>query len=315
MIGKRSSHLMVKLALVCALVGTFLLSGAHPAAALASWPVVRVGQNGPNVTTMQYLLRHRGYTLTVDGAFGSGTEAVVKQFQSANGLTADGVVGANTWSKLVVTLDPGANSNAVRALQTQLVKHGYSIGVDGIWGTATTNAVNDFKADHYLGGGSTVGATTWQELTGAGNGGSSGGYSLPVARSLLPRSEYDDPHHDYPAIDLPVSTGTPIYAVAGGTTTRINDSACGIGYSVAGSDGASYAYCHFSSYSAADGVSISAGQLLGYSGNTGNSTGPHLHFGVKYGGVRRCPQNMLLAIYDGVAVPAPSTLPSSGCSY
>ncbi|HYF63717.1 MAG TPA: peptidoglycan-binding protein [Herpetosiphonaceae bacterium] len=314
MIGNRSAY-MIKLALVCALVCATLLSGTRPAAALANWPLVKIGQNGPNVTAVQYLLRHRGYTLTVDGAFGSGTESVVKQFQSANGLTADGVVGANTWAKLVVTLDPGANNNAVRALQTQLAKHGYSIAVDGAWGAATTGAVNDFKADHYLGGGSTVGATTWQELTGAGNGGASGGYSLPVARSLLPRGEYDDPHHDYPAIDLPVSSGTPIYAVSGGTATRINDSSCGLGYSVAGNDGASYAYCHFSGYAAAGNATVSAGQLLGYSGNTGNSTGPHLHLGIKYGGLRRCPQTLLLAIYDGVAVPAPSTLPTSGCSY
>ncbi|MFC7109763.1 hypothetical protein ACFQQB_60875 [Nonomuraea rubra] len=34
-------------------------------------------------------------------------------------------------------------------------------------------------------------------------------FSLPLPRTALPRSEYDDPHHDYPAIDLPVGTGTP----------------------------------------------------------------------------------------------------------
>ncbi len=314
---KRSVGTMGKLLLIMTLMGTFMLASARPAAALASWPLVKIGQNGSNVVTVQYLLRHRGYTITVDGAFGPGTESVVKQFQSANGLSADGVVGANTWSKLVVTLDAGANNNAVRALQTQLNKHGYSLTVDGVWGSQTTSAISDFKADHYLGGGTTVGPTTWQELTGTGNGdsGSGGIYSLPVARSLLPRSEYDDPHHDYPAIDLPVGTGTPVYAVRGGTVTRVNDSLCGLGYSVAGTDGASYAYCHFSSYSAANGASVNAGQLLGYSGNTGHSTGPHLHFGVKYGGVRRCPQSMLLAIYDGTSVPSAASLPSSGCSY
>jgi len=135
-----------------------------------------------------------------------------------------------------------------------------------------------------------------------------------VAKSALPRSEYDDPHHDYPAIDLPVGTGTPVYATRGGTATRLSGSSCGNGYSVAGNDGATYTYCHFSSFSAANGT-VNTGQLLGYSGNTGNSSGPHLHFAIKYGGVSRCPQNMLLAIYDGTTVPSPSSLPTSGCSY
>lgn len=295
------------------ILGIVFATAAQPAAALANWPVVRVGQSGANVTTVQYLLRHRGYTLTVDGAFGPGTESVVKQFQAANGLTADGIVGSGTWSKLVVTLDKGANNNAVRALQTQLNKYGYNLTVDGAFGPGTESAVLDFKTDHYLGGGSTVGPTTWQELTGSSASG--GTYALVIGKSVLPRSEYDDPHHDYPAIDLPTSTGTASYAITAGTATRVNDSSCGLGYSLAGDDGATYTYCHFSSYSAASGTRVSAGQLLGYTGNTGHSTGPHLHFGVKYGGVRRCPQTMLLAIYDGASVPAPSSLPSSGCSY
>jgi murein DD-endopeptidase MepM/ murein hydrolase activator NlpD len=62
-------------------------------------------------------------------------------------------------------------------------------------------------------------------------------------------------------------------------------------------------------------TTVSTGQLLGYSGNTGNSTSPHLHVELKYGGVNRCPQRLLLAIYDGMVVPHPSTLPTSGCTY
>ncbi|HEY0607569.1 MAG TPA: peptidoglycan-binding domain-containing protein, partial [Herpetosiphonaceae bacterium] len=112
---------------------------ATPAAALASWPTVRLNDNGPNVKTVQHLLRQRSSTITADGAFGPATESAVKSFQSANGLTPDGVVGSNTWSKLVVTVDVGSTGEAVRGLQVQLNKHGYSsVVVDGVYGNATS---------------------------------------------------------------------------------------------------------------------------------------------------------------------------------
>lgn len=140
-------------------------------------------------------------------------------------------------------------------------------------------------------------------------------FSLPVPRSALPRSEYDDPHHDYPAIDLPVPTGTPAYAVRAGTITLINDSLCGIGINMTGTDGAIYTYCHLQSWTVSNGQSVVTGQQIGVTNNTGSSTGPHLHFGIRTGDVRRCPQNFLLAIYDGVTPPAASSLPTTGCYY
>jgi murein DD-endopeptidase MepM/ murein hydrolase activator NlpD len=139
--------------------------------------------------------------------------------------------------------------------------------------------------------------------------------SLPLPRTALPRSEYDDPHHDYAAIDLPVGTGTRALAARAGTITIIDDSSCGRGINLTGTDGAIYTYCHFSSWSVSNGVTVSAGQQIGLTGNTGNSTGPHLHFGIRTGSTRRCPQPWLLAVYDGVAPPAATSLPTSGCSY
>ncbi len=140
-------------------------------------------------------------------------------------------------------------------------------------------------------------------------------FSLPLPKSALPRSEYDDPHHDYPAIDLPVPTGTRAYAVRSGTVAIIDDSLCGRGVNLTGTDGAVYTYCHFSSWSVSNGATVSPGQQIGLTGNTGNSTGPHLHFGIRTSGTRRCPQNFLLAVYDGVTPPAATSLPTSGCSY
>jgi murein DD-endopeptidase MepM/ murein hydrolase activator NlpD len=139
--------------------------------------------------------------------------------------------------------------------------------------------------------------------------------SLPLPHGALPRSEYDDPHHDYPAIDLPVPTGTPALAARAGTVVIIDDASCGRGINLTGTDGAVYTYCHFSAWSVSAGATVSPGQQIGLTGNTGNSTGPHLHFGIRTGTTRRCPQNWLLAVYDGLAPPAATSLPTTGCFY
>lgn len=52
-----------------------------------------------NIKRWQSFLKWYGYSLKVDGSFGKGTKKLTKQFQSANGLKADGVVGSNTIKK------------------------------------------------------------------------------------------------------------------------------------------------------------------------------------------------------------------------
>lgn len=63
-------------------------------------PVLRQGSSGTCVRTLQQQLGFKGYRVSVDGAFGSGTQSTVKQFQRSRGLTQDGVVGRATWDAL-----------------------------------------------------------------------------------------------------------------------------------------------------------------------------------------------------------------------
>ena len=66
-------------------------------------PTLRKGSKGSYVTLLQTELLNRGYKLPIygaDGNFGTETVIAVKQFQTDNGLTADGVVGRATWAKL-----------------------------------------------------------------------------------------------------------------------------------------------------------------------------------------------------------------------
>lgn len=63
-------------------------------------PVLRRGDTGDMVVLLQTLLCSVVKPITVDGIFGSGTEAAVKEFQKSAGLTVDGVVGPKTWTAL-----------------------------------------------------------------------------------------------------------------------------------------------------------------------------------------------------------------------
>jgi peptidoglycan hydrolase-like protein with peptidoglycan-binding domain len=62
---------------------------------------VRRGDCGEGVKQVQSQLNDKlGISLTVDGLFGPGTEAAVRDFQTSVGLVADGLVGPNTWVAL-----------------------------------------------------------------------------------------------------------------------------------------------------------------------------------------------------------------------
>ena len=87
-------------------------------------------------------------------------------------------------------------------------------------------------------------------------------------------------------VDLACPQGTPIYATRAGTVTTASYQEGGAGYyvSINHGDGFGSIYMHMTHYVVSTGQSVSAGQLIGYVGSTGVSTGPHLHFGISYAG-------------------------------
>ena len=111
------------------------------------------------------------------------------------------------------------------------------------------------------------------------------GYTLTSAfgMRLHPVLGYYRMHN---GIDLSCDTGTPIYASRAGTVTAASYQASGAGnyVSINHLDGFASIYMHMTHYVVSVGQSVSQGQLIGYVGSTGISTGPHLHFGVSYAG-------------------------------
>jgi murein DD-endopeptidase MepM/ murein hydrolase activator NlpD len=91
------------------------------------------------------------------------------------------------------------------------------------------------------------------------------------------------PHN---GVDFAAPVGTPVYASASGTVKSVGDSGpCGNMVQIEHSGGLVSCYCHMSRFAAGlhAGQHVEARQIVGYVGQTGRATGPHLHFAIKRG--------------------------------
>lgn len=146
------------------LIGSILLQG--PSAQAQS--ILTQGSEGEEVTSLQRRLVDLGcMTGSIDGLFGDQTQASVEQFQQANGISRDGIVGNETSLRLFgvnalpclplnrtpsppVPATPSApiaySTDLVRRTQSDLQVAGYYAGdIDGIWGPETELAVTTFQ--------------------------------------------------------------------------------------------------------------------------------------------------------------------------
>lgn len=127
---------------------------------------------------------------------------------------------------------------------------------------------------------------------------SSSSWLVPCSYTMLssPFGNRDQPtagastYHQ--GVDLAAPANTPIYASRAGVVTVATSSRSAGNYvTINHGDGYSSVYMHMTRYVVSKGQAVSAGQLIGYVGSTGISTGNHLHFGISYNGSYVNPAN------------------------
>jgi peptidoglycan hydrolase-like protein with peptidoglycan-binding domain len=135
-------------------------------------PVLKRGSKGQDVEDLQEALLELDFKPgAANGEFGVYTESAVKAFQKWTKLSADGIVGPDTWEKLDdadrsdPTLREGSAGVAVRGVQRRLIAGGFGVDdIDGRFGPQTAAAVRAFQERHELEADGVVGPQTWERL-------------------------------------------------------------------------------------------------------------------------------------------------------
>ncbi|GHH50986.1 M23 family metallopeptidase [Streptomyces candidus] len=119
------------------------------------------------------------------------------------------------------------------------------------------------------------------------NTGSRSGFSAPVPSGVstpyrASGGSWSSGYHT--GVDFRASSGTSVKAVSAGTVVSAGwGGSYGNEVVIRHNDGRFSQYAHLSALNVRSGQSVSGGQQIGYSGSTGNSTGPHLHFEIRTG--------------------------------
>ncbi|HZO19272.1 MAG TPA: M23 family metallopeptidase [Gemmatimonadaceae bacterium] len=112
-----------------------------------------------------------------------------------------------------------------------------------------------------------------------------------VTRGNADSTDYSSPH---PGLDVAVPVGTPIRAAGGGTIVEVgNDAKYGLFVRIEHRDGYETLYAHASRILVKQGTKVPSGRTIAMSGNTGQSTAPHLHFEVRQGGAAVDPMTLI----------------------
>ena len=291
----------------------------------------RIGSSGEAVKAIQARLG-----LAPDGVYGAATERAVRAFQARKGLGADGVVGPVTWTSLmglgkaavragadegdvavIIRERPHASAARSRVAAPARTAPAAAPSPDDQTPNTLTKDVAE-PADERS-------AEAEPEPTPAPKAPAPRTRTRPVAApppdagsgacgqlrlaspikgvKTSPFGPRGGRNHD--GIDIAAPTGTPIRAAECGVVSFSGDQG-GYGNMVCvnHSSALQTCYAHMSRTAATKGQTVRKGQVIGYVGSTGNSTGPHVHFETRINGQARDPEPYL----RGGAVPGKPTV-------
>jgi peptidoglycan hydrolase-like protein with peptidoglycan-binding domain len=325
-----------------------ITAGAAPVAAAPSTNTMvglAPGAVGNLVKAFQQALIATGIRIPggADGIYGPATANALRSFQSARGLSPSGAVDQATADALgsapaaPAPATPAASTTGfaaygergdrVRALQQALVNAGQTVrgGVDGVFGSATANAVLSFQRARSLPVTGTLDAATAAALGLTAQQSPVAQPAPTVTIQAFPvqgkcwfgdtwmASRGGGRLHE--GVDIGGAEGLYIYAVADGTITKrvynTPGSLSGNALRLTAADGTYFFYAHLSDVAPGitAGTKVTAGQIIGFNGKTGNAGVAHLHFEVHPGGGAAINPYPIVKAVDGCTTTTPPAQP------
>ncbi len=308
-----------KLALAAGAKAPAPAPAAAPSAAPGAAHVgLTVGSTGQLVKELQRALMQAGLSLRggADGVFGNMTSATLMQFQESQGRKQSGTVtqADATGLSLGKAAAPqgvasqvgfavfGERGDRVTALQQSLLGAGITFagGADGVFGAATAGAIMAFQRREGLPATGKLDKTTADRLGSAPAPAPAPPSTVGVSIDVFPvqgKCWFGDTwkaprsggrYHE--GVDVIAARGKLLYAVVSGTISKVYTdspgSLAGNGVRVAQDNGTYFTYLHMDAFAEGIvlGAKVTAGQVIGTIGSTGNAATPHLHFEVHPGG-------------------------------
>ena len=265
-----------------------------------------------------------------DGRFGAGTSAAIAEYQRRRGLNITGTMDDATNAAMFAAPAPapavaveatatsmtfetlparGQSGELVRALQNALIANGTEVkgGADGVFGVATTVAITNFQIARGLNQTKVLDVNTAVALALIPSLESLGLPTLQVF-PMQGRCSFSDTWKQarpggrlHEGVDIMGAKGLAIYATNDGVISRMSTGGVlgGNAIYLTIPNGTYFYYAHLDSFAPgiAPGVSVRAGQIIGYNGETGHAGSPHLHFEVHpFGGPAVSPYQFVKAV-------------------
>ena len=265
-----------------------------------------------------------------DGRFGAGTSAAIAEYQRRRGLNITGTMDDATNAAMFAAPAPapavaveatatsmtfetlparGQSGELVRTLQNALIANGTEVkgGADGVFGVATTVAITNFQIARGLNQTKVLDVNTAVALALIPSLESLGLPTLQVF-PMQGRCSFSDTWKQarpggrlHEGVDIMGAKGLAIYATNDGVISRMSTGGVlgGNAIYLTIPNGTYFYYAHLDSFAPgiAPGVSVRAGQIIGYNGETGHAGSPHLHFEVHpFGGPAVSPYQFVKAV-------------------